>query len=687
MPTISRRILTLAAVFGLLAIMEAAMLLSVHQESQTTDEAYNLFAGYSHLTAGDYSICPAYPPLAKDVCALPLLAFHPQIPPMTEADTSSFLSGRIFLYSNRVDPMLFAARAAMTIFPLLLAMLVFLAAWEMFGVGQAFIALALIVFEPSILAHGPLATNDLALACCLFAAAYAFWRYAVNPSVGRLAVAGIAAGFTLASKHSGLILFPILFLLAVVAWLTPGGAARANESGQERTNEKDEAVIDEPPKEAIVIPPPNPGRRALRLLLALAVVTALSIATLWSFYNFRYNPTPGIPAPSLAASLKNVRSRRAATAIDLAARAHLLPEAYLAGLAYFYSTNTRPTYLLGVRYLHGVWFYFPTVLAIKLTLGFLLLLALAPFGLLRAPEGRREQVWMLVPAAVFLTASMTSNLNIGVRHILPVYPFLSVLAAAGAWRLAKAQRAAAIVVGSLLVLHAASSLRAYPNYIPYSNELWGGPSRTYEVLTDSNADWGQGLPAAKHYLETHAATPCWLAYFGSADPGHFELPCTLLTSSTARVWGRTIAETPPVLQGTVLVSATEVAGQLWGPEELNPYGAFRTKRPVAILAGSILVYQGSFEVPLASALSMLRKVVELSNHGEFEAALAKAHTAEALAPQCVDVQYVRGLALRAAGREDESRQALEKALHLAVTIHPEAQEFWVPILAAELSRK
>ena len=166
-----------------------------------------------------------------------------------------------------------------------------------------------------------------------------------------------------------------------------------------------------------------------------------------------------------------------------------------------------------------------------------------------------------------------------------------------------------------LLFHAASSLRAFPNYLSYSNELWGGPSKTYRVLTDSNVDWGQGLPAVKRYLETHAATPCWLAYFGTVDPAHYEIPCTLLTVSSAVIWERPLGEIPPVIQGTVLVSATEMSGEAWGPGELNPYEQFRTARPVACLAGSILVYQGSFQVPLASALSRLWKVVALANQG------------------------------------------------------------------------
>src|SRR5208283_4403129 len=138
--------------------MEGAMLLAVRQESQTSDEAESLLPGYLQLTAGDFSIRPGYPPLSEEVGALPLLILRPRVPPMTEAEASDYRGGRIFLYANRADRMLFAARAAMTVFPLLLAVLVFLATREMFGLGPAFIALILIGFEPNILAHGPLVT-------------------------------------------------------------------------------------------------------------------------------------------------------------------------------------------------------------------------------------------------------------------------------------------------------------------------------------------------------------------------------------------------------------------------------------------------------------------------------------------------------------------------------------------------
>jgi tetratricopeptide (TPR) repeat protein len=663
---------TIAAVAALLAIMEATMLLSVRQESQTCDEAYNLLAGYLHLTRSDFSVCPAYPPLAHDVAALPLLALRLRVPAMTVDEASDFRGGRIFLYANRADELLFASRAAMTVFPLLLAVLVFLATREMFAPGAAFIALALTAFDPNLLAHGPLATNDVALACCFFAAVYAFWRYVVKPSPARLLVCGLAGGLALAAKHSGIILVPTLFLLAMVEATLPSSALAAVDGRGPNAGSTSSTRV---------------GRLALRLLMALMVTAGIAFVVLWGFYLFRYSAQPATQAPAFAWAplLRAVPSRPAAMAIALAADAHFLPEAYLQGLAFFLATGVRPTYLLGTRYLHGVWFYFPVAFVIKSTLSFLLLVALAGAApVLRRRERRREVLWMAIPAAVFFAASMTSGLDIGLRHILPIYPFLTVLAAAGAWNLATQRRAWQWAVGGLLLFHAASSVRAFPNYLPCSNELWGGPSRTYRVLTDSNVDWGQGLLAVKQYTRTHPGEPCWLAYFGTVDPAYYGIPCRILPVRAAVVWGRTLDAVPPVITGTVLVSATEMSGQAWGPGDLNPYEQFRTAPPLDMLAGAIAVYRGSFQVPLASAQSRTWKVLTLVSQGNFDAAVAEARAAESLAPQSVDMQFLLGRALKAAGRPDEARQVFEMARHLASTVHPESQSNWTPLIDQQL---
>jgi 4-amino-4-deoxy-L-arabinose transferase-like glycosyltransferase len=111
--------------------------------------------------------------------------------------------------------MVFRARLAASLFTLLMALLVFVAAQEMSGWGAAFIALGLIVFKPNILAHGAVVGTDMGLSCFMFASVYTFYKYVKAPSLWRLIVVGIATGLALASKHTGILVFPMLFLLAL----------------------------------------------------------------------------------------------------------------------------------------------------------------------------------------------------------------------------------------------------------------------------------------------------------------------------------------------------------------------------------------------------------------------------------------------------------------------------------------
>ena len=110
-------------------------------------------------------------------------------------------------------------------------------------------------------------------------------------------------------------------------------------------------------------------------------------------------------------------------------------------------------------------------------------------------------------------------MNIGMRHILPMYPFLTVLMAGAAWTLSSENRRWMYVIVILVVFQIVTSLNAYPVYIPYANELWGGPSQTYRLLSDSNSDWGEQLKATKKYLDQRGVKDCWFVYFAEGVVG------------------------------------------------------------------------------------------------------------------------------------------------------------------------
>src|ERR1051326_5858716 len=212
-----RRAAEVAGVVALVLLLGIQLVLTVRQESQTWDEADHIFAGYMSWERADFGLNPEHPPLVKLLATAPLLPMPLKVPELQKRDfkIEAFLDGKDFLYGNDPDAILLRTRMAAATLTLLLAVLVFFATREMFGAGAAFIALTLLVFEPNLLAHGAFVTTDAGISCFMFTTVYAFYRYVKAPSLWRLLLVGLSAGLALATKHSGIFIFPILFLLAV----------------------------------------------------------------------------------------------------------------------------------------------------------------------------------------------------------------------------------------------------------------------------------------------------------------------------------------------------------------------------------------------------------------------------------------------------------------------------------------
>jgi tetratricopeptide (TPR) repeat protein len=288
-------------------------------------------------------------------------------------------------------------------------------------------------------------------------------------------------------------------------------------------------------------------------------------------------------------------------------------------------------------------------------------------------------LFVLVPGAVYFLVAMGSGMNIGVRHILPVYPFLMILAAWAAWRLIQRQRRWAYIVAILLLSNVVSSARTFPVYLAYSNEMWGGPSQTYKYLSDSNADWGQQLKATKKYLDSRQVKNCWFAYFAAVvvDPTYYGVQCKPLTT-IASVWLQPSIHVPASIDGPVLISAGTLSGYEFGPGELNPYDQFQRIRPTAVIEDGLFVFDGHFDIALASALNHVTRASLAVQGNHLDEALVEAQAAVALAPRSVQAQAELGDVLRRLQRPEESRQAFQKALAAAQTVHPEFQSGWLP---------
>ncbi len=605
------------AAFALALILYPALLWHyIRANAPVFDEGEHIAAGYRYWQCGDYGINPEHPPLEKLIAAAPIRGWNieqPEWPCGSRVTTNSELIGIGYrLINGRLsDEVLRVCRQATAVFPMLLIVTLFFAARAWFGPLAAGIAVLLAVFEPNLTAHGPLVTTDMALTATTLLTMLAAWRYLQKPSFVRLVCLGLAMGLALASKHSA-VLVPLVVLLAFVA--------------------------------------SEFSRRLWRLLLGWLAACALAMLVLWGTYQFRFNALPGGHAPAFdmaqAIQSAGVAGTPAGRLIAGAAKYHLVPESYLAGLLWVKANSTRESYFFGKQLPAGVWYYFPVAIAIKTPLALLALLLVGLFspGVWRLH--RRAMVFALLPVAAFLGAAMLTGMNLGIRHVLPVYPFLILIASAGAAQWAGRYRYAALACAALLAFQAVSYARSYPNEIAYANEAWGGPENLHRYLGDSNLDWGQSLYLVRDYLQQRGIHDCWIAWFGMRKPQLTGVPCRALAGPMfLEAWDW---ELPPVLpdrfEGTVLVSSTltDIA--------MFPYGTFLRRRPDDVIGGGVYVFHGSFDLPQIAAERRAARGWWYMNRGqpqkavdEFQIALEHAH----------DQSLVRGLyswALQSAGR-------------------------------------
>jgi hypothetical protein len=595
----------------LLCVFSLQLLHVARLYSANWDESHHLYDGYLILMQQDYRANAEVPPLVKVTAALPLLGLHLILPPATGTSQTenAFLAGRLFVFANGGDRLLFPARVACMLFSLITALLVYAAGRRFFGMLAGVCAMFLFVFDPNVLAHGTLISTDMGSACLLLAAVYAFYRYAAQPSWRSLLLTGLLAGLALVAKFTGILIAPMLLLLALV----------------EGIRERKAATV-------------------LRLLRASVAVLACAWVVLWAFYGFRYAPAPhGLQlSPALGEYLASMPHPADGAKLALVARLHLLPQAYIWGLA-----NTKhieweyTSYFFGHVYRHGPWQYFPVAFLIKSTLPMMLLLLVAPVLWLLAGRAYGQQlVFLVVPVCVYFAVITTSHFDIGARHLMPVYPFLYILAGAAAAMLLRRGPGWAALAGGLLLWQVVTTVRVAPNYMAYGNEAWGGPLEVRRYLSDANVDWGQQLKTVKQYLDRNHESNCWFAYFpdGAVQPQDYGIHCHRLPTPSGLWWFNLPMDVPPKIHGTVLISESDLEGVESGEGALNPYEQFKRLKPVAILQDGVYVYQGDFAIPLASAWVDVRHSAEFAQKGNLVEALALAQQATTLAPESARTQ-------------------------------------------------
>ncbi|MBI3934317.1 MAG: glycosyltransferase family 39 protein [Acidobacteria bacterium] len=571
-PNSSRR--PVAAAASLLVLMAVLMLLSAWDDSATTDDVVSIGAGYSYLRKQEYRFEPQNPPLIKDFAALPLLWMNLHEPwdhkswagTVDEQDPDVF--GRQLLYhsGNDADAITRAARMPMILFALAFGSVLFWWTQQQFGDGVALLTLFLYAFSPTFLAHGRMMATDLGATAGFFIALTSFLRFLKHPSAGNVLLAGLAMGFAFLTKFSTIALLPITLILAAV-W----ALVQETEIGW--------------------------FRNSLLYMTRTAGVIAIAYLVIYPVYLFHiwnFEPAQQVASAIFHRNLYGMQGTAKDIVIWASDKSVLRPWAeYFLGLLVALKASRwgQPLFFLGTVYPSGLRVYFPFVYLIKepLALHLLTLLAL-PFAFSRfrlavlQPARLRELVAghftefaFLFVLGVYWTALIRSNMNIGVRHLLPAFPFTFILVSGQIVTLSQrlgrpaAIRAFRIGLGALLAWQAITVFRVHPSYLAYFNELAGGPDGGWRYVNDSNLDWGQDVKRLAQYVKVQGIAGIHADYFGPADAVYY---------LKDKYLGSVGCSEPP--KGWVAVSAMVYPGAPW-----NPTCDYRQRLPMEKLVTKI----------------------------------------------------------------------------------------------------
>ena len=593
---------------GLLAVMFALSFGSMVNDSAIVDEIAHIPAGYSYLHYGDYRLNPEHPPLLKDLAGLPLQFLNLKFPVTMDAWTKDVNGqwdlGWNFLYhiGNDANLILFWARLPILLTTIAFGGFLYWIVRRRWGTAAGLITLAFYALSPNLLAHDHYVTTDMGAAAFTFVALIAFVWFVERPTWRRVLVLSLALAVAQLAKFNGVLLYPFLGAITLgVAFWWPRTMALW----------------------------PKLRRYAGRFLAA----SGLSVLWIWIFYAPHVMNMPDATQDALInGSLVDQRYAwltHLLTSWDNIAILKPIVQ-YILGVAMVFGrvSGGNTTYFNGQVTNQSFHWYFPELFLAKTQIALLVLMAVIvgvlawrlwrdrSAGHWRARFENSFQArlaeWIIGGfAAFYFVVSVAGNLNLGIRHILPIYVPIFVLAAVGGvrllrdWGAGRWYRVAQATMALLIVLYGASTLLAYPSYTPYLNEAFGGAANADKYFSDSSVDWGQDLIRFKQYVDVHPEIAhIALDYFGGGDvsyyfcaravdaQGHkiytaagYDCAHSKVTDWHAQ-YGRYTGQ-------YIAVSETFLENDRWyaALDHRSGYDYLRAMTPIAKIGGSIYVYK------------------------------------------------------------------------------------------------
>lgn len=506
-------IIILLSVFAILTIS------SMRQNSATCDEiAHHIPVGYVLLTKGDFKMDTSQPPLPRYIVALPLKLFMNINMPDDKAvwrvpDRSSFGRDFFYKYNNGQIRMVFFARMAVVVIGILCGLLLFTWTKSLFGKYSALFSLFLYALSPDMLAHSALATTDMIATFFIFLSCYSFWLFLKDSSFKNVVFSGICLGLAELSKYTAILLYPLfLLILFVELFISLKKEARAH-------------------------------------LLKFLIIVILSLIVIWAGYGFEFQPLLKDAmrldeklqiAHSMAYKISPHISQGAIGRLDDFLLKIPVPlGSHMLGImgVFRHGYEGHNTYFLGRWSSHGDPLYFLAAFLIKTPIPLLIFLILGIFISLRQRSQIGERFIFIVTIVFFVTSSL-SGLKLGLRHILPLYPFFFMICGSAAGLLKK--KYFNILIYCLMIWYIFSSAKTWPHYLGYFNEAVGGPVNGYKYLRDSNVDWGQDLPSLSRHMNKNGIKEIVFEYFGQADPSAYGVRYRKFTTDELETPGNNI---------------------------------------------------------------------------------------------------------------------------------------------------